>query len=188
MIFFIVSKQKKHSIGCGQIERIKKRLDLWKKNVSIVHFMALSMVAIPLGHIYFSAAAATAVVAMAFVIKVKVLHGLCCTWDAANFIQTFLLVRINREWWSHFGDCTIATNMCAVMTAHPKTIYSIAPIEWYMTTWTVEMRCSAVVFFTAWSIVCAPSSMAQRHFKCSQNIIVNKWSCWITTTFHSIQF
>lgn len=61
--------------------------------------MALSMVAIPPGHIYFSAAAAAmAVVAMAFVIKVKVLHGLCCTRDAANFIQTSLLVRINREW------------------------------------------------------------------------------------------
>lgn len=25
-------------------------------------------------------------------------HGLCCTRDAANFIQTLLLVRINREW------------------------------------------------------------------------------------------
>lgn len=62
--------------------------------------MALSMVAIPHGHICFSAAAAAAaaVVAMAFVIKVKVLYGLCCTRDAANFIQTFLLVRINREW------------------------------------------------------------------------------------------
>lgn len=123
----------------------KKRLDLWKKNVSIVHFMALSMVAIPHGHICFSAAAA-AVVAMAFVIKVKVLYGLCCTRDAANFIQTFLLVRINREWWSHFGDCTMATNMCRNDSSPKNHLFNCA--NWmiydHLNCWN-EMQCSGLL-------------------------------------------
>lgn len=99
----------------------------------------------------------------------------CSAYDAANFIQLESITN---------GQHILAIGYCRCRNdSSPKTIYSIAPIEWCMTTWTVEMRRSARL--RAWSIGSVPSSsMAQRRFKCSQNIVV---SCGAELLQHSSQ-